>query len=53
MNFLCKEDLTPESVVKVLEELAAGRKPKPGPQSTRQSSEPPYGPGEHCVEEFR
>ncbi|KAH9454232.1 hypothetical protein Pst134EB_014325 [Puccinia striiformis f. sp. tritici] len=34
------EDLTPESVVKVLEELAAGRKPKPGPQSTRQSSEP-------------
>ncbi|KAI9613619.1 hypothetical protein KEM48_003747 [Puccinia striiformis f. sp. tritici PST-130] len=57
------EDLTPESVVKVLEELAAGRKPKPGPQSTRQSSEPvgkltslsekPYGPGEHCVEEFR
>ncbi|PLW44079.1 hypothetical protein PCASD_04896 [Puccinia coronata f. sp. avenae] len=57
------EDLTPESVVKVLDELAAGRKPKSGPQSSRQSSEPagkltslnekPYGPGQHCVEEFR
>lgn len=57
------EDLTPESVIKVLDDLAAGRKPKPGPQSSRQSSEPvggltsltqkPYGPGEHCLPEFR
>ncbi|KAI8448299.1 thioredoxin-like [2Fe-2S] ferredoxin-domain-containing protein [Phakopsora pachyrhizi] len=57
------EDLTPESIIKVLDELAAGRNPKPGPQSGRKSSEPaagltsliekPYGPGEHCIEEFR
>ncbi|KAG0141887.1 hypothetical protein CROQUDRAFT_663208 [Cronartium quercuum f. sp. fusiforme G11] len=57
------EDLTPESVRKVLDELAAGRKPAPGPQSSRKSSEPiggltslsdkPYGPGEHCVPEFQ
>jgi len=57
------EDLNPETIVKVLDELAAGRKPAPGPQSGRRSSEPahglttltekPYGPGEHCVQEFR
>ncbi|KAI9018440.1 thioredoxin-like [2Fe-2S] ferredoxin-domain-containing protein [Hyaloraphidium curvatum] len=49
------EDLTTESVVKIIDELKAGRKPKPGPQSGRQASEPisglkvltsePYGPG--------
>ncbi|MBW0461416.1 hypothetical protein O181_001131 [Austropuccinia psidii MF-1] len=57
------EDLTPTTIVKVLEDLSSGRKPRPGPQSSRKSSEPagkltslteePYGPGEHCVEEFR
>jgi NADH dehydrogenase (ubiquinone) flavoprotein 2 len=78
------EDLTPETTVKVLSELAvcytfpivmlntyadgwsdalqAGRKPKPGPQSGRKTSEPkgkltsltekPPGPGEHCVPDF-
>lgn len=38
---LSQEDLTPESVIKVLDELAAGRKPKPGPQhGRRRHSEP-------------
>jgi len=57
------EDLTPESTVKILDELRAGGKPKPGPQSGRFSSEnsagltalteKPLGPGEGCTEEFR
>jgi len=57
------EDLTPESIRKVLDEFSAGRKPKPGPQSGRRQSEPhgqwtsltekPGGPGFGCVEEFR
>lgn len=34
------EDLTPESIIKVLDELKAGRKPTPGPQSSRKTSEP-------------
>jgi NADH-quinone oxidoreductase subunit E len=34
------EDLTPESFEKILDELAAGRTPKPGPQITRQFSAP-------------
>lgn len=33
------EDLTPESTVKILDALAKGEKPKPGPQSGRQTSE--------------
>ena len=33
------EDLTPESTVKVLDALTKGQKPKPGPQSGRQTSE--------------
>jgi NADH-quinone oxidoreductase subunit E len=37
------EDLTAESFERVLEELAAGRAPKPGPQNSRQSSEPEGG----------
>jgi len=56
--------LTPETIVKVLDELKAGRKPKPGPQSgTRRQSEPhhklttllepPPKPGQYNVEEFR
>ncbi|CAD6885369.1 unnamed protein product [Tilletia controversa] len=56
------EDLTPETTVKVLEDLRAGKAVKPGPQSGRHSSEAaqgrtaltaePYGPGQHCREEF-
>jgi NADH-quinone oxidoreductase subunit E len=38
------EDLTPESLERVLAELAAGRRPKPGPQDGRHSSEPFRGP---------
>jgi NADH-quinone oxidoreductase subunit E len=38
------EDLTAQSFEKVLDELAAGRKPKPGPQTDRQFSAPVGGP---------
>jgi NADH-quinone oxidoreductase subunit E len=38
------EDLTPESLEKVLDELAAGKIPKPGPQVERQFSAPASGP---------
>lgn len=37
------EDLTPESMVAVLSDLAAGKKPAVGPQSKRMSSEPIEG----------
>ena len=57
------EDLTPETTVKILEGLAKGQKPRPGPQSGRKTSEnsagltaltsKPPGPGELNVEEFR
>lgn len=57
-----QEDLTPESVVRVLDGLARGENVKPGPQNGRLNSSPdrenrtliskPYGPGEHCVPEF-
>ena len=33
------EDLTPETTIKVLDALTKGQKPKPGPQSGRQTSE--------------
>ena len=33
------EDLTPESTVKILDALAKGERPKPGPQSGRKTSE--------------
>ncbi|EPQ32379.1 uncharacterized protein PFL1_00575 [Pseudozyma flocculosa PF-1] len=56
------EDLTPETMVNILDKLAKGEKVKPGPQSARHSSEAaagrtaltsePYGPGQHCVPEF-
>ncbi|ORY08418.1 hypothetical protein K493DRAFT_327627 [Basidiobolus meristosporus CBS 931.73] len=49
------EDLTPETTIKVLDALKAGKVPKAGPQSSRQNCEPapgltsltsePYGPG--------
>jgi NADH-quinone oxidoreductase subunit E len=38
------EDLTAESFGKVLDDFAAGRKPKPGPQIDRQLSAPVGGP---------
>lgn len=38
--FCMQEDLTPESIKKVLDEMAAGREPKPGPQSGRRTVEP-------------
>ncbi|KAF8232356.1 hypothetical protein L208DRAFT_942839 [Tricholoma matsutake] len=57
------EDLTVEITKKILDEFAKGRKPKPGPQSGRHTSEnsagltalssKPYGPGEHCLPEFQ
>src|SRR4029078_8787672 len=37
------EDLTADSFEKVLDEFAAGRKPKPGPQIDRQLSAPVGG----------
>ncbi|KAI8608307.1 NADH-ubiquinone oxidoreductase 24kDa subunit, partial [Chytriomyces sp. MP71] len=37
-------DLTPETTIKILEDLKAGRPPaKLGPQSSRQTSEPMTG----------
>ncbi len=38
------EDLTPETFEKILDEMAAGRTPKPGPQIDRQLSAPIGGP---------
>ena len=38
------EDLTAESFEKILDQLAAGKKPKPGPQIDRQFSAPVGGP---------
>ena len=38
------EDLTAESFEKILDDFAAGRKPKPGPQIDRQLSAPVGGP---------
>lgn len=33
------EDLTPETTIKVLSALSKGERPKPGPQSSRRTSE--------------
>jgi NADH-quinone oxidoreductase subunit E len=38
------EDLTPQNFTRVLDEFAAGRTPKPGPQAERQLSAPVGGP---------
>ncbi len=38
------EDLTPDSFGKILDDLVAGKKPKPGPQIDRQLSAPVGGP---------
>jgi NADH-quinone oxidoreductase subunit E len=37
------EDLTPETLTRILNDLAAGRRPKPGPQIDRQNSAPVGG----------
>jgi NADH-quinone oxidoreductase subunit E len=38
------EDLTPESLSRIINDLSAGRTPKPGPQTDRQNSAPVGGP---------
>lgn len=38
------EDLTPETMVKIMEDLKAGKKPAKGPQNGRQASAPEGGP---------
>jgi NADH-quinone oxidoreductase subunit E len=43
INYDYYEDLTPASFEKILDELAAGRSPKPGPQVDRQLSAPVGG----------
>jgi NADH-quinone oxidoreductase subunit E len=40
INYDYYEDLTPETFEKILDEMAAGRTPKPGPQVDRQMSAP-------------
>jgi len=44
INYDYYEDLTPETFEKVLDQLADGRTPKPGPQIDRQQSAPVGGP---------
>jgi NADH-quinone oxidoreductase subunit E len=44
INYDYYEDLTPETFEKVLDDLAGGRTPKPGPQVDRQLSGPVGGP---------
>jgi NADH-quinone oxidoreductase subunit E len=44
INYDYYEDLTAESFERILDELAAGRSPKPGPQIDRQLSAPVGGP---------
>jgi NADH-quinone oxidoreductase subunit E len=44
INYDFYEDLTAESLSHILDELAAGRTPKPGPQVDRQFSAPVGGP---------
>jgi NADH-quinone oxidoreductase subunit E len=44
INFDYYEDLTPESLTRILNDLAAGKEVKPGPQVERQLSAPVGGP---------
>ena len=44
INYDYYEDLTPENFEKLLDNLAAGKNPKPGPQIDRQFSAPVGGP---------
>ena len=41
------EDLTPETFEKVIDDIAAGKAPRPGPQNGRQFSAPD-GPLDHA-----
>jgi NADH-quinone oxidoreductase subunit E len=43
INYDYYEDLTPESLTRILNELAAGKTPKPGPQIDRHNSAPVGG----------
>ncbi|WFD45181.1 hypothetical protein MPSI1_003859 [Malassezia psittaci] len=57
------EDLTPESIVKIVDALERGEHVKPGNQDGRLNSAPagnertltekPYGPGQYCVPDFQ
>src|ERR1700710_2420554 len=44
INYDFYEDLTPESSARILDDLAAGKPVKPGPQIDRQMSAPVGGP---------
>jgi NADH-quinone oxidoreductase subunit E len=44
INYDYYEDLTPESLTRILDDLAAGKEVKPGPQIDRQFSAPVGGP---------
>src|ERR1700676_4618115 len=44
INYDYDEDLTPESLTRILDDLAAGKEVKPGPQIDRQLSAPVGGP---------
>jgi NADH-quinone oxidoreductase subunit E len=44
INYDYYEDLTPERLNEILDELARGKVPKPGPQVDRQFSAPVGGP---------
>jgi NADH-quinone oxidoreductase subunit E len=44
INYDYYEDLTPESLTRILDDLAAGKEVKPGPQVDRQLSAPVGGP---------
>jgi NADH-quinone oxidoreductase subunit E len=44
INYDYYEDLTPESLTRILDDLAAGKEVKPGPQIDRQLSAPVGGP---------
>jgi NADH-quinone oxidoreductase subunit E len=44
INYDFYEDLTPETLTRILNDLAAGKTPKPGPQIDRQLSAPVGGP---------
>jgi NADH-quinone oxidoreductase subunit E len=44
INYDFYEDLTPDNFNKLLDDMAAGKEPKPGPQIDRQLSAPQGGP---------
>ena len=44
INYDYYEDLTPDTFTRILDDLAAGKRVKPGPQVDRQSSAPQGGP---------